>query len=87
MVTLARFVSLLFNLWSFAILARVLLSWFNMSPYHPAIQALDMVTEPILGPLRRIIPPVGMMDISPIVALLLVQFAEQIVVSVILSLA
>ena len=40
-----------------AIIARALLSWFNMDPRSPLIQALNQITEPILDPIRRIMPP------------------------------
>lgn len=86
MVTLIRVISFLFDLWSFAILARVFLSWMNISPYHPVVRALDKVTEPILAPLRRVVPPIGMVDITPIVALLLVQLLERVVISALVSL-
>jgi YggT family protein len=76
---LYRFVDLLFTLLTLAIVARVLLSWFRVNPYHPAIQLLYQVTEPILAPLRRVIPPLGMLDISPLVAILFLQFIQQIV--------
>lgn len=86
MVTLIRVVSFLFDLWSFAILARVFLSWMNISPYHPVVRALDKVTEPILAPLRRVVPPIGMVDITPIVALLLIQLVARVVVSLLAGL-
>ena len=72
-----------FNILSLAILARVFLSWVRVDPYPPAIQLLYQVTEPILAPLRNLIPPMGMFDISPIVALLLLQFIEQLLLSII----
>jgi len=78
---LIRVVSFLFDVWTVALLARVFLSWFNVSPYHPVVKILNTVTEPILGPLRRVIPPIGMMDISPIVAILLVQVLERLVIT------
>ena len=78
-----NFVSILFNILSVAILARVVLSWFNVNPFHPVISVLDQITEPILSPLRRVIPPMGMIDITPIVALLLLQFLERILLAVI----
>ena len=80
---LADFIDLLFTLLSLAILTRVLLSWVRVSPYHPAAEFLYQITEPILAPLRRIIPPVGMMDISPIIAMLLLQIIQQVLVAVI----
>ena len=80
---LADFVDLVFTLLSLAILARVLLSWVRVSPYHPAVELLYQITDPILAPLRRIIPPVGMMDISPIIAMLLLQIIQQVLVEII----
>ncbi len=77
------FIPLLFNLYSFLILARVLLSWVNVSPYHPIVVFIHEVTEPVLRPLRNTIPPIGMMDISPIAALILLQILESLILSVI----
>ena len=57
-----------------AIIARALLSWINMDPRSPLIQALNQITEPILEPIRRIMPRLGMIDLSPLVAILLLQF-------------
>lgn len=67
------------QLWLFAVFGRVVLSWFPLDPDSPftAIRnALTSVTEPVLGPLRRVIPPLGGLDLSPIVALLGVQLLQ-----------
>jgi len=80
---LADFVNLFFYLLSLAILARVLLSWVRVSPYHPAVELLYQITEPVLAPLRRVIPPVGMMDISPIIAMFLLRIIGQVLVAII----
>ena len=82
MSLLVSTIDLLFTLLSLAILARVLLSWVRVSPYHPAVQLLFQITEPILAPLRRFIPPVGMMDISPIIAMFLLQIIQQVLVAI-----
>ena len=81
-----NFVALAFNLWSFALLARVFVSWLNVNPYNPMVSFLYAVTEPILAPLRRVIPAIGMIDITPIVALLLMQFAERLILTLLWSL-
>lgn len=79
---LITFLDLLFTILSFAIIARALLSWVPIDPYNPIVQFLYQITEPILAPLRRIIPPIGgMMDITPIVALILLQILQTIIVS------
>ncbi len=67
-------ICLLFNLMIVAIIARALLSWFNMDPRSPLIQALNQITEPVLEPIRRIMPRLGMIDLSPLVAILLLTF-------------
>ena len=77
---LLTFFDILFKAITLAIVARSLLSWFPIgpnNPFYPLAVILHQVTEPILGPLRRIIPMVGMFDISPIVALLLIQWVIQ----------
>ena len=85
MIWLYNFVNILFPLPELAILARVLLSWFRVDPYHPAVAFLNQITEPILRPLRNIIPPFGMMDISPVVAMLLIGIIRRIILSIILG--
>jgi YggT family protein len=59
---------------SLAIFVRSILSWFNMDPHSPLIQMLDAVTDPIIAPIRQIMPRLGMIDFSPLVAILLLQF-------------
>jgi YggT family protein len=75
---LLNFIGLLFQILTFAIIARALLSWFNLGPSHPLVRILYDVTEPVLAPLRRVIPMIGFIDITPIVAILLLQLIEQL---------
>jgi len=56
-----------------AIFIRALLSWFPIDPRNALVTILYDVTEPILDPLRRVIPRLGMIDITPLVAILLIQ--------------
>jgi len=79
---LRQFVNILFELLTFAIIARALLSWFNLGPDHPIVRVLYDITEPILAPLRRVIPMLGMIDITPFVAILLLQFVQRLLMSV-----
>ena len=77
---LVTFLDLLLTILGFAIIARALLSWVSIDPYNPLVQILYQITEPILAPLRRVIPPIGgMMDITPIVALILLQVLQAII--------
>ena len=54
------------------IIASVVLSYF-MSPYHQVRQTLDRIVEPILAPVRRVVPLMGMLDFSPFVLIILIQ--------------
>jgi YggT family protein len=54
------------------VLVSVILSYF-MDPYHPVRRFLDSIVEPMLAPIRRIVPLVGMLDFSPLVLIILIQ--------------
>ena len=51
-----RFFDLLFSILSLAIIARAIISWVPIDPYHPIVVILDQITEPFIAPLRRIVP-------------------------------
>lgn len=70
---LASFISLLLQVLSLAILGRVLLSWVDPLGNMRVTQVLRDITEPILGPIRSLLPAMPMFDISPIIAMLLLQ--------------
>jgi len=82
---LIRFISILFELLNLAIIARVFLSWFNVRPDHPVVSFLHQITEPILSPIRRVVPLIGMLDISPIIAIILLELLRNLLISVIAS--
>ncbi len=63
------FVYYLGRILAFIIFLRAILSWFRINPYNSFIILLDNVTEPLLSPLRRIIPKLNMFDITPLVAI------------------
>jgi YggT family protein len=75
------FISTLIYILNFAIIIRALMSWFNPSLENPIVRFVFEITEPVLGPLRRIIPRIGMIDISPIVAILLMNVILQVLES------
>jgi YggT family protein len=63
-------------LYSLCIVARIILAW-GMSYGNRIMRFLVRITEPVLGPFRRIIPPLGMFDISPIIVLLILQLFQR----------
>ena len=82
---LAPELRLLFNILSLAIIVRALLSWFNLPPGNRLIILLYDVTEPILAPLRRVVPRIAMIDITPLVAILLMNFISTVLRQVLVS--
>jgi YggT family protein len=79
--SISGIIATLLQLLSFAILIRALLSWVNPDPSNPIVQFLVAITEPILQPLRQVVPRVGMIDITPMVALILLQVIAGMVAS------
>ena len=67
------FIRILCRVLTFAIIFRAILSWFSPRPTNIVAVILYRVTEPLLAPLRRIIPRVGMLDFTPLVAIILLQ--------------
>ena len=71
------------------ILIRALLSWVNPDPFNPIVQFLEKATEPILFPIRKILPP-GLrfgIDISPVIAFLAIMFLRSFLVRTLLDIA
>lgn len=71
---------ILLQLYSYVLLARALVSWIpNLDPYHPAVRFLYTLTEPVLEPIRKLVPPLGgMIDISIIIAFFALIVLEQL---------
>jgi YggT family protein len=78
---LANFINILVEVLTLAIFLRAIISWFRLSPNNPLQVILVQVTEPILAPLRRVVPSLGLFDITPWIAMILVQFLGQLIVS------
>jgi YggT family protein len=75
----------LLSLYSLLIIIRIIFSWGRLSYTNRVMRFLVDVTEPLLGPLRRIIPPLGWLDISPLVALLIIWLFQQAVAGTLLA--
>jgi YggT family protein len=68
----------LFNVYIWMIIIRALVSWVSPDPYNPIVRFLVLVTEPVLRPLRRLVPPhrLGGLDLSPLLAILALEFIK-----------
>lgn len=72
-----NFLALLLQILLMAIFVRVLLTWLPIDQGNPIVRVLFDVTEPVLAPFRRVIPRIGMFDLSPIAAMLIIQLILQ----------
>ena len=66
------------------VIVKVILSYF-MDPYHPVRQTLDNLVEPMLAPIRRVVPLIGMFDFSPLILIILVQILSSVLISLLTS--
>ena len=76
---------LLLYLYTWIIIIRAVMSWVNPDPNNPLVKALFVVTEPLLKPLRTLVPPsrLGGIDISPILAIVLIQILRYLLLGTI----
>ena len=73
---IADIINLLLNILTFAIIGRAILSWFDPGARWPISRVLYDVTEPIIAPIRQVVPSLGMFDLSPIIALILLRVLQ-----------
>ena len=83
---LALFIRIAAEVFIWIVIASALLTFF-LSPYHPVRQVLDRIVDPLLNPIRRIVPPAGMFDFSPLILILAVELISRLLYSFFLSLS
>lgn len=84
-IAFAQVVHLLLNAYMWVVIIRAIVSWVNPDPFNPIVRFLYAVTEPVLGHIRRFLPPLGGIDLSPLVVLVAVVFLDQFLVSTIME--
>lgn len=76
LLTVAEMLKLLINIYLWGVVIQAVLSWFNPDPYHPAARVLAQLTAPVLRPVRRLLPPVSGIDLSPILVVVALIFVS-----------
>jgi YggT family protein len=84
--SLTELVNGVINVFIFSIFITIVLSWINPGAYHPIIGMLDKITEPVLKPFQRIIPPMGGLDLSPMAALISLQVLKMLLIPPLMAL-
>ena len=78
-LSITQLIALLINVFVFAVFARAILSWLNPGSFNAAASILDTLTDPLLDIIRKVIPNLGGLDLSPLAALLLLQLAKMVI--------
>ncbi|MBK5968755.1 MULTISPECIES: YggT family protein [Thiorhodovibrio] len=77
---------LVLNIFLFAIIIRVILSWVNPDPYNPAVSLLGRITDPLMLPAQRLVPPIGGIDLSPMVVMIVLVLLQMLLLPPLLAL-
>lgn len=80
-LALGELLSMAINLYIFSIIVQIILSWVMPNTYHPVVNLLYRINEPLLGRARRLLPPIGGLDLSPILVFLGLQLLKILVVA------
>lgn len=78
-----RYIGYLFSFYEFCLFAYIISSWFPNFRNNIVVEFLQTICEPYLKVFRKIIPPIGVMDISPILALICLQLLQRLVISLV----
>jgi len=82
-MSIVEIIILLINILTIIVIVDVVLTWV-LDPYHPLRQTLDRIVEPLLLPIRRVLPYMGGLDFSPFVLLLLIQLIGRLLISLLI---
>ncbi len=74
---LGGFIGQIITLYEIVLIVRIVLSWVPHNQYHPAAVFLYKITEPVLEPIRRIIPSIGGIDVSPLIVFIALGFVKR----------
>jgi len=82
-IVLVQVINVFAEILILVVILSAILSYF-VDPYHPVRRGINSIVEPMLAPIRRVIPPVGMLDFSPLILIVLIQVAKQIIISLLI---
>ncbi len=80
-LALAQLIDMICRVYIWIVIARAIISWINPDPYNPIVRFLVQVTDPVLYKIRRYLPPMAGLDLSPLILILAVVFLQTFLVS------
>lgn len=76
----AKIIDVILSLYMYVVIGRAIISWVNPDPYNPIVRFLHQATEPVLSRVRRVLPYLGGIDLSPLIVILTIYFLKEFVV-------
>lgn len=86
LIAIANVLDIIFTIYSFIVIIAAVISWVNPDPYNPIVRFLYRVTEPLLRPIRKLLPFRLPVDISPLILLLIIYFLQRFLISSLIEL-
>jgi YggT family protein len=90
-IALANAINIIFRAYTILVFARVIFSWIRVDPYHPTwgpiLRFIFQATEPIMEPVRRILPSMGGLDFTPIIVLIGLDLLRGVLINILIGLA
>ncbi len=87
LMAIAKLINFVLSAYIWVVIARAVISWVNPDPYNPIVRFLHQVTDPVLMRLRRYIPVMGGLDLSPMILILAIVFLQSFLVPTLQQLA
>ncbi len=84
MIYVVNLINIFVQLITILVIVKIFLSYF-MAPYHPVRMYIDRIVDPMLRPIQRIVPSLGMLDFSPLVLIIIVQLLGRIIINILLT--
>jgi len=84
-IAAAQVLNIALTLYLWIVIIRALISWVNPDPYNPIVTFLHRVTDPVLIPIARALPPMGGMDFSPLVLIMIIYFLQSFAVKTLIQ--
>ncbi len=80
LLALAKLLSVAFSAYIWIVIGRAIISWVNADPYNSIVRFLIQVTDPVLNKIRRYVPPMGGLDLSPMILIFALIFLQSFIV-------
>ena len=84
-IAAGQIIDIVLSLYVYVVIARALISWVNPDPYNPIVLFLHRITEPVLQPIQRAIPPLGGLDLSPLILIFGIYFLRLFAVTTLIQ--